>query len=75
MHGWMNAYVVLSDNPYHATTGADGTINIANAPVGTYEVQAWHAFYGTKTAQVTVEEGKTAEVEFTYDAEADNPSP
>jgi hypothetical protein len=41
-------------------------------PVGTLELQAWHALYGLKTAQVTVEVGKTAAIEFAY-AAADAP--
>jgi hypothetical protein len=73
-HGWMQGYVVVGDNPYHATSGADGHFAIDKAPVGTYEVQAWHEMYGIKTAKVTVEEGKTATVDFTYDVEKDKPA-
>jgi plastocyanin len=67
-HAWMRGYVVVSDNPYAAVTGADGSFKIDNAPVGSYTLQAWHALYGVKTAEVTVAEGKTAEVSFTFEA-------
>lgn len=73
-HAWMQAYVVVSDHPYFDTTGEDGAFSIEEAPVGTYEIQAWHPLYGTKTAEITVEEGKEAKVSFTYDAEEDKPS-
>jgi hypothetical protein len=73
-HGWMQGYIVLSDNPYASVSDQGGAFTIDQAPVGTYELEAWHAFYGVKTAEVTVEEGKTAEVEFSFDAAADNPN-
>jgi hypothetical protein len=72
-HAWMQGYVVVSDHPYFDTTGEDGSFTIEHAPVGTYELQAWHALYGVKTVEVTVEEGETADVEFGYDAQADGP--
>ncbi|HLU66247.1 MAG TPA: carboxypeptidase-like regulatory domain-containing protein, partial [Kofleriaceae bacterium] len=73
-HGWMQGYVVVGDNPYHATSGEDGRFTIERAPAGSYELQAWHEYYGVKTAKVTVEEGKTATVDFTFDAEKDMPA-
>ena len=73
-HGWMQGYVVVGDSPYHGTSGADGRFTIEKAPVGTYELQAWHEMYGIKTAKVTVEEGKVATADFTYDAEKDKPA-
>jgi hypothetical protein len=73
-HSWMIGYIVLADHPYQAVTGVDGSFTIRKAPVGKYKVQAWHALYGIKEQEVTVAEGKTAELEFTFDAVADNPS-
>ena len=73
-HGWMQGYVVVGDNPYHATSGADGRFTIEGAPVGTYELQAWHELYGIKTAKVTVEAGKVATVDLSFDAEKDRPA-
>lgn len=72
-HGWMQGYVVASDSPYFATSNNSGTFTIENAPVGTYELQAWHEYYGIKTQTVTVEAGKTRTVTFTYDADKDGP--
>jgi hypothetical protein len=73
-HGWMQGFVVVSDNPYFDPTGDDGRFTIEKAPVGTYTLQSWHEYYGVKSAKVTVEEGKTATVDFTYDAEKDRPA-
>jgi len=73
-HGWMQGYVVVSDNPYFSTSGADGQFTIEKAPVGTYTLQIWHEYYGIKTHEVTVADGKTAEVDFSYDAEKDRPA-
>jgi hypothetical protein len=74
-HGWMQGYVVVGDNPYFAATGEDGRFAIENAPVGTYTLQSWHEYYGVKTQTVTVnEDGATASVDFTYDAEKDRPA-
>lgn len=72
-HAWMQAYVVLSDQPYAAVTGDTGEFELKDVPVGKLKLQAWHPFYGLKTAEVEVKEGETAEVEFTFDAKADAP--
>ena len=68
VHPWMTGYVVVNNNPFFAVTGNDGWFRIGNLPPGTYTLTAWHERYGTKTAQVTVAEGKPAEVSFAYDA-------
>jgi plastocyanin len=68
VHPWMTGYVVVNSNPYFSVTGNDGWFRIGNLPPGTYTLTAWHERYGTKTAQVTVAEGKPAEVSFAYDA-------
>lgn len=74
VHGWMQGFVVVSDNPYFWTTGADGAFAIERAPAGTYDVQVWHEYYGVKSQKVTVKEGETVAVDFTYDAEKDRPA-
>jgi Carboxypeptidase regulatory-like domain len=74
VHGWMQGYVVVSDNPYFATSDEQGRFTIEKAPVGSYSVQIWHEYYGIKTEKVTVKEGATATVEVTYDAEKDRPA-
>jgi hypothetical protein len=67
VHGWMSAYIGVTDNPYHAVTGADGTFSLDRLPPGTYTLEAWHEVYGTATQEVTVATGQTADVTFTFD--------
>jgi hypothetical protein len=74
MHAWMYGYLVISDNPYAAVTGEDGTFTIQNAPAGKFRVQAWHALYGLKEQEVELGEGKTVELQFSFDATADKPA-
>lgn len=66
VHPWMKAFVVVSQHPYFSTTGDDGAFSIAGLPAGTYTLEAWHETLGTKTAQVTVKDGDTADVSFEF---------
>jgi plastocyanin len=75
IHPWMKAYLVIRPNPYGVVTGADGSFEIENLPVGEeLEFQLWHekggyldefTLDGKKTAakrgriDFTVEEGGT----------------
>jgi plastocyanin len=62
VHPWMTGYLVVTDNPFFAVTGADGSFSIPNVPPGTYTVEAWHERFGTKQASLTVAAGKPAEL-------------
>ena len=66
VHGWMSAYIGVTDNPYHVVSGADGTFSLDRLPPGKYTLEAWHEKYGTATQEVTIETGKTAEVTFEF---------
>ncbi|MCY4658859.1 MAG: carboxypeptidase regulatory-like domain-containing protein [Acidobacteria bacterium] len=66
VHGWMNAYVGVLDHPFFAVSGSDGAFDISGLPPGTYEIEAWHEELGTQTQSVTVAEGGTADVSFTF---------
>lgn len=68
VHPWMKAFVVVSPHPYFSTTGEDGAFSITGLPAGTYTIEAWHESLGTKTAQVTVKDGDTADVGFEFTA-------
>jgi len=41
-HPWMNAYVLVAENPYAAVTDAKGEFVIRNVPTGTYTLKSWH---------------------------------
>jgi hypothetical protein len=68
VHGWMKAYIGVTEHPYFATSGADGAFSITGLPAGTYQLEAWHERFGTLTAEVTVGDGQTEAVEFNYSA-------
>jgi plastocyanin len=72
VHGWMNAYVGVMDNPYYAVSGADGTFEIKNLPPGTYTIEAWHERAGLQTQSVTIGATETKDINFTFKPAATN---
>ncbi|MBI2892995.1 MAG: hypothetical protein HYY06_05550 [Deltaproteobacteria bacterium] len=66
VHGWMAAFILVSNHPFFATTGEDGSFTIQNVPVGTYTIESWHEKLGRKTQEVTVTRDGTAEVNLSY---------
>lgn len=70
VHQWMTGYVWVQNNHYFAVTDKDGNFEIKDVPVGTWDIEAWQERFGTKTGKVTVQKGKPAVVDFTFDANA-----
>jgi hypothetical protein len=68
VHSWMATYVGVSPHPFFAVTGDDGSFDISKLPAGTYTIEAWHEKYGTQTQEVTVGDGETSEITFTFQA-------
>jgi hypothetical protein len=66
VHGWMTAWLVIVDHPYHSLTNQEGKFRLTDIPPGTYTVSCWHELLGEQTTQVTVEAGSTATVDFRY---------
>ena len=66
VHRWMTAFVGVVSHPYFATSGAGGTFTIANVPAGTHTIQAWHERFGVVSQSVTVSDGATSTMEFSY---------
>ncbi|MDR4496781.1 MAG: carboxypeptidase regulatory-like domain-containing protein [Candidatus Scalindua sp.] len=64
VHAEMSAFVVVVDNPFFSITGKDGVYNIENVPAGTYKIAAWHEKLQTVVKDVTVDAGKTVNVDF-----------
>lgn len=67
-HEWMHAWIMELDNPYYATTGADGHFTISDVPPGTYTLAIWHEAAGEKTAPVTVAAGQTVKEKLSFAA-------
>jgi len=66
VHPWMSAYAGVLDHPYFAVAGKGGAFELPKLPAGTYTLEAWHEKLGTQTQQVTVTDGGTAEITFTF---------
>lgn len=62
VHESMRAAIIVVENPFHATVGADGAFRITGVPPGRYRLVAWHADHGTDEAEVEVRAGGTAHV-------------
>ena len=52
VHPWMRGFVVVTDHPFFAVSGDDGSFTIEKVPAGKYNVEAWHSHYGLKKAAV-----------------------
>ncbi len=57
VHGWMFAYVCVSDHPYFALSDKDGTFKIKDVPPGKYTLEATHRKAGTVSKEVEVKDG------------------
>ena len=42
IHNWMDAIILIRDEPYAAITKTDGSFEIKNIPAGTWKFQFWH---------------------------------
>jgi plastocyanin len=73
VHPWMRGFVIVTDHPFFAVSGADGKFKIEKVPAGKYEVEAWHSQYGLKKGTVEVADGATGKVDFEY--KGDEPEP
>jgi hypothetical protein len=62
-HGWMEGWIYVVDNPYHATTGADGAFSIADVPPGDYTLVAVQPFTGPVETKVTVKAGEATRLD------------
>lgn len=53
-HTWMFARIVVTENPFAAVSGDDGSFSIGSVPPGKYTVEAWHPELGKQTQEVEV---------------------
>ncbi len=62
IHGSMQAWLIVLDNPFFAVTDAKGIFHINGVPPGTYKMKAWSETHGTLTQEVKVVEKDGATV-------------
>jgi hypothetical protein len=67
VHPWMRSYIAVSNSPYTAVTGDDGSYTIKGLPPGSYTLVAWHEKYGKKETPVTVAAKDSKTVDVAYD--------
>jgi plastocyanin len=64
VHGWMEGWLVATENPYFAVTDNSGSFKLTDVPPGSYTVQVWHEKLGKSTQKVTVKAKEDAKVNF-----------
>ena len=68
VHPWMRAYIGVVNSPFFSVSGEDGSFAITGLPAGSYVVEAWHEQYGTQTQSVSVADGETKSMGFSFKA-------
>jgi len=69
VHPWMNAYAGVLEHPFFGVSDDQGVVTMKGLPAGTYTLEAWHETYGTQTQTVSVADGETKSIEFTFKAQ------
>jgi plastocyanin len=73
VHAWMRSFIIVTDNPFQAVSGEDGTYTIEKVPDGKYKLVAWHSYMGKKEKDVEVKGGEVT-VDFEYDGSEEEPA-
>lgn len=64
VHGWMQGWLVIEDNPYYVVTDDKGNFKLTDVPAGDYELKVWQEKLGESTQKVTVKPGADTAVTF-----------
>jgi plastocyanin len=65
-HPWMNAFINVSETPFFAVTGEDGTFSLKGLPAGEYTLAAVQEKLGEQTMKVTVKPLTTSQAKFSF---------
>lgn len=66
VHPWMESWAGVTNHPFFGTSDETGAYTISNLPAGDYVIEAWHEEYGTQTQNVSVGDGESVELDFTF---------
>ncbi len=66
VHPWMEAWAGVTEHPFFGTSDESGAFSIDNLPAGDYVIEAWHEEYGTQTQDVSVGDGESVSLDFTF---------
>jgi plastocyanin len=66
IHSHMNATILVLDNPFFAVPDDGGSFVIKNVPNGTYMARLWYGRELTASQSVTIKNGESVSVNFTY---------
>lgn len=66
VHGWMGSYIGVVNHPFFSISDDAGAFRLADLPAGTYVVEAWHEKFGSHTQTVTVADGESRDITFTF---------
>ena len=66
IHSHMNATILVLENPYFAVPDDGGSFTIRNIPNGTYTARLWFGRELAGNQSVTIKNGETVTVNFTY---------
>lgn len=64
VHGWMQGWLIVQNNPYYAVTDDKGQFKLTDVPAGDYEITLWQEKLGTATQKVTVKAGADTAANF-----------
>ena len=67
VHGWMQSYIHVLDNPFYGVSAEDGAFDLSALPPGDYVVEAWHPTLGTVMQPVTVVAGQPVSLQMTFE--------
>ncbi|MEX0600058.1 MAG: carboxypeptidase regulatory-like domain-containing protein [Rhodothermales bacterium] len=70
VHPWMEAWAGVTEHPFFSTSDESGGYSIDNLPAGDYVIEAWHEEYGTQTQNVSVGDGESVSLDFTFEGGA-----
>ncbi len=66
VHNWMMCWAHVTNHPFFAVSGEDGSFTLRNVPPGSFKVTAWHEELGELTLEVEVKSKESAQLEFEY---------